>query len=345
MTKQYGVVLVGCGYIGETHLADIHYRDNIKMVAVVDTDINRAARLAKKYGVPEYGTDYREYIRREETDIVIIATYVDTHLAIMRDCVAAGCHVLCEKPVAASREAGEQFFREAKEASAYVLIGHELRCNHSYQKIAQLIREGAIGKLRLIRIIQNHHAVNWSRYQRLMQDCPPVLDCGVHYMDVMQWMSGEKIEAVSGAGCYLDPDAPCPNYGTVQVRLTGGCMGMYESGWSRNLKACNQKEFIGDAGHIRLTLQEDRVSDREEGDLIEIYHSDTGTYEMLNYKSKYKDMYGQLQSLIRRIEGSPEDGITLEDARLAFLAAWEAKEKIEESLCPRGSASSNKEKW
>lgn len=332
MTKQYGIVLVGCGYIGEAHLADIHYRDNIKIVAVVDTDIDRAAHMAKKYGVSEYGTDYREYICRKEAEIVIIATYVDTHLSIMRDCVSAGCHVLCEKPVASSREDAELFFQEAKDAPTYVLIGHELRCNHSYQKIEQLIRQGVIGKLRLMRIVQNHHAVNWNRYYRLMQDCPPVLDCGVHYMDVMQWMTGEKIETVKAVGCYLDLDAPCPNYGVVQVQLSGGCMGMYESGWSRSLKACNQKEFIGDAGYIRLTLKEDRASGREEGDLIEIYHSDTGTYELLNYESKYKDMYGQLQSLIQRIEGSPENGITLEDARSAFLAAWEAKEKIEEGL-------------
>ena len=111
-------------------------------------------------------------------------------------------------------------------------------------------------------------------------------------------------------------------------------MGMYESGWSRNLKACNQKEFIGERGYIRLTLKEDRISDREEGDLIEIYHSDSGTYEIINYKSKYKDMYGQLQELIRRIQGDAENGITLEDAQCAFLAAYEAKIKIEESIPP-----------
>ncbi len=328
MEKQYGVVLIGCGYIGEEHLADIHYRDNVKVIAVIDTNISRAIFLAKKYKVPEYGTDYRKYIRRREVDIVIIATYVDTHLSIMRDCVAAGCHVLCEKPVAASREDGEAFFQEAKAAATYVLIDHELRCNRSYQKIEQLIREGTIGKLRLIRIIQNHHAVHWDRYVRLMQDCPPILDCGVHYMDVMQWMSKETIEHVTGAGCYLDADAPCPNYGTVQVKLSGGCMGMYECGWSRNLKACNQKEFIGERGYIRLTLREDRTLDREEGDLIEVYHSDIEKYEIINLESKYKDMYGQLSSLIRRIEGEEEDGITLEDARKAFLAALDAKEQV-----------------
>lgn len=335
MKKRYGVVLVGCGYIGEAHLSDIHYRENVKMIAVVDTDISRAALLAKKYGVPEFGTDYREYIKRKETEIVIIATYVDTHLSIMRDAVAYGCHVLCEKPAAASPEAGEQFFREAVAAPTQVLIGHELRYNRSYQMIERIIRDGAIGKLRLMRMIQNHHAVSWSRYKRLMQDCPPVLDCGVHYMDIMRWVSGEEIKSVTGAGCYMDGDAPCPNYGTVQVQLSGGTLGCYECGWSRNLKACNLKEFIGEHGYVRLTLMENRASDREEGDLIEWYCSVTGEYKIINNQSKYKDMYAQLSELIQRIEGEKGNGFTLEDARLAFLAAYTAKQKIEESVKKR----------
>ena len=329
MTKQYGVVLIGCGYIGEEHLADIYYRENVRMVAAVDTDIRRAEHLARKYGVPAYGTDYRKYIGLPETDIVIIATYVDSHLGLMRDAVAAGCHVLCEKPVAADLAAGEAFFREAAAASTAVMIGHILRCNRSYQKIQELVRGGAIGGLKLIRIIQNHHALEWGRYKRLMQDCPPILDCGVHYMDIMRWISGEEIVSVSGRGCRLDPDAPCLNYGDVQVQLTGGCLGNYESGWSRNLKACSRREFIGERGYIRLTLKEDRVSDREEGDLLEIYHSDTGSYETLNVKSRYKDMYAQFMQLIERIEGRPGNGFTLEDAWLAFMAAREACEVIQ----------------
>lgn len=329
MNKMYGVVLIGCGYIGEVHLADIHYRDDVNMIAVVDTKLERARLLARKYGVPEYGTDYRAYILRKDVEIVIIATYVDSHLQILRDSIAAGCHVLCEKPVAASKEAAALFFKEAKEAPTEVLIGHELRYNSSYQRMEKLIRENVIGTLRLIRIIQNHHALNWERYQRLMQDCTPILDCGVHYMDVMRWFSGQEIIRVTGMGCRLDEDAPCLNYGSIQVQLSGGCMGSYESGWSRNLKACNYKEFIGSEGYIRLTLKEDRVSDREEGDLIEVYHAPSGRYEIINNPSVYKNMYAELSELIRRIQKQPRNGIVLEDAYRAFCAAWEAKECIE----------------
>ncbi len=324
MEKVYGVVLVGCGYIGEEHLSEIYYRDNVRIIAVVDINLDVAKLMARKYGALEYGTDYKAFLQREDVDIVIIATYVDSHLPIMKDCVEAGKHVLCEKPVAASREDGEEFFRVAQNAEAKVLIGHILRYNGSYQKIREMIQNGVIGTLRFIHFVQNHHAMNWKRYRRLLEDCSPVLDCGVHYLDAMQWISGQKITQVRGASFLLDSDAPRDNYSIVNVQLSGGCCGCYESGWSRNLHYYNCKEFMGDKGYIKLTLQADRFADKEEGDLIEIYHSDTGEHETISLQAKYKDMNAQFQELVNMIEGHPESDFTLQDAKEAFIAAMDA---------------------
>ena len=326
MSRVFGVMLVGCGYIGHDHLSAIYYQENIRLVSVVDTEIEKAKHTAKKYGALEYGTDYREFLERSDIDIVIIATYVDSHLSIMKDCVVAGKHVLCEKPVTASRAEGAEFFRIAQSAKPHVLVGHILRYNRSYQKVKELVEADTIGRLRFMRFIQNHHAVEWERYRRLLQDCPPVLDCGVHYLDVMQWISGQTITGVSGGHYKLDADAPQANYSLIQLQLSGGCCGSYESGWSRNLRAGNCRDFIGERGYIRLTLQADRVSDREEGDLIEVYHSDTGLHEMISLRCVYKDMNAQIQELIGRIEGKPQNSFTLEDAKSAFMAAMDAIE-------------------
>lgn len=324
--RIYGVVLVGCGYIGEEHLADIYYRDEVRLIAVVDTDIEKAKMMAKKYNSIEYSSDYTSYLKRSDVDIVIVATYVDSHLSIMKDCVQAGKHVLCEKPVAVNRKDGEEFFRIAENASSKVLVGHILRYNQSYRKIKELIDAGTIGTLRFIHFVQNHHALNWKRYRRLLEDCSPVVDCGVHYLDVMQWMSGQRIVQVKGSSFLLDSDAPRDNFSIVSVKLSGECCGCYESGWSRNLHYYNRKEFMGDKGYIRLTLQADRVYDKEEGDLIEIYYSETGEHQIMNLKTKYKDMYAQFREMLNMIEGHPESGFTLNDAKEAFFAAVEADE-------------------
>ncbi len=327
MSKVYGVMLIGCGYIGLDHLAQIHYRDNVDLIAVVDTDLNSAKTAARRFGAKAYGTDYTAYLHRDDIDIVIIATYVSSHLSIMKDCVRAGKHVLCEKPVAATRAEGKEFFRIARSANTHVLVGHILRYNRSYQKVRELVRSGTIGKLRFIRFTQNHHAVNWDRYKRLLQDCPPVLDCGVHYFDLMQWISDQKITGLHCESYLLDPDASQDNYNMIHLTLSEGCCGFYESGWSKNLRACNSKDFIGEKGYIRLTLQADRVLDREEGDLIEVYHSGTGQHEQISLVSPYKDLNAQFQELIARIEGHPQNSFSLADAEEAFFTAIDAVEQ------------------
>ena len=103
MDRVYGVMLIGCGHIGEEHLADIYYRDNVRIEAVVDQQPERAALFARKYGARHSGTDYRPFLDSKAVDIVIIATYANTHLPILEDCLAAGKHVLCEKPIADSQ--------------------------------------------------------------------------------------------------------------------------------------------------------------------------------------------------------------------------------------------------
>ena len=325
MEKRVGVVLIGCGHIGEEHLADIYYRENIRIVGVVDTLAERAALFARKYGAEGYGTDVRPFLEKKETDIVIIATYADSHLAILEDCLAAGKHVLCEKPIADSLEDGLRFVQLVKSSKSHVLVAHILRHNRSYQKLAALIQSGAVGKLQLMRMVQNHHAMDWPRYKRLLEDCSPIVDCGVHYLDVMQWFTGARIAEVRGMSCRLDPDAPRDNYGIIEARLSDGCVGIYEAGWSRNLAAENRKEFIGDRGRIVLTLRENRLQNREEGDLIELYDSAAGQYRVINIQSKYKDMYAQLSCLISMIEEGAPASPTIDEVYAAFSAAMLAE--------------------
>lgn len=137
--KKYGVLLIGCGYIGLQHLRDIYYRDNICIAAVVDQDEAAARMAAKKYGAKAYGTDYQRFLTDEGIDIVIIATYTASHLSILKDCLAHSKHVLCEKPIAATLADGEAFVEAVKAASSKVLVAHILRHNQSYRKVRELI--------------------------------------------------------------------------------------------------------------------------------------------------------------------------------------------------------------
>lgn len=333
MEKVYGIMLVGCGHIGEDHLADIYYRENIRIVAVVDIDENAARLFAKKYNAEHYGTDYHEFLNLPELDIVIIATYVNTHLPILRDCVEAGKHVLCEKPIAPTKEEGKAFYELVKNAPVKVLVAYILRYNATYNKIKELIWNGEIGELRVARMTQNHHALNWPRYKRLLTDCSPILDCGIHYMDILQWFSGSKIVEVMGHGVTVDTDLEpgMVNYGMIVMRLKNGAMGYYEAGWGQTFSSANVKEFIGTKGHIRLTMNAQRGTDTEMGDRIELFRLETGETEIINVQGKYKDMYRQLCGLIDMIEGRPTHAPDIDQVYSAFKAAIAADKAVRES--------------
>ncbi|MEG0457588.1 MAG: Gfo/Idh/MocA family oxidoreductase, partial [Oscillospiraceae bacterium] len=119
--------------------------ENIRLIGVVDTNENVAQMFMKKYGAQSYSTSYKQYLDDENVDIVIIATYVSTHLKILKDCTEKGKHVLCEKPIAGNYKDALNFVECVKNAKSKVLIGHILRHNESYHKIAAMIEEDLIG--------------------------------------------------------------------------------------------------------------------------------------------------------------------------------------------------------
>ena len=333
MSKTYGVVLIGCGHIGEAHIEDIYYRDNIRIVGVVDVYEPQAKLFARKYGAECYSTDYNDIIHRDDVDIVIIATYARTHLAILKDCLAAGKHVLCEKPMTeASMEAAKDFYHTVKAAKTKVLIAHVLRHNDTYNKVRNMIRDGAIGDVRFIRMVQNHHIMNPKRYAALLEDCPPVVDCGVHYIDVIRWFTGLEITSVGGLGTDIDGHNVGEfDHSLLTMKLENGGSAYYEAGWANNLAAQNLKEFIGNKGRIRITLGENRANDAEEGDLIEYYTHEDGKYTTINNKSKYKNMWGQLQTLIEMIETGEDGNPSFEEAFEAFMISLIGNEAMKQN--------------
>ncbi len=110
--------------------------------------------------------------------------------------------------------------------------------------------------------------------------------------------------------------------------MENGVGGYYECGWGQSLRACNEKEFVGKKGRITLQMNSQRSNDGEEGDLITVYHSDTGLYETVNVRAVYKEMYTQLSVLIDMIENNVPANPDIYDVWKAFRTAFYAEESI-----------------
>jgi len=324
--RKYVVALIGCGQMGEAHLEKIYYKENVYIKYVCDLDHSKAELLRRKFAA-EYAVDDAEVcIADKEVDIVIIATYPKTHTILLSKCLENKKHVLCEKPIAETYEQAIEFYEIVKaHPDQKVLIGHILRHNESYNYVAKLIQSGTIGSPIIMRMVQNHHAMNWERYRALICQTSPIIDCGVHYFDIMRWVTGEDIVDVSGISQKLASDLPEGkyDYGMVTLRFSGGSIGYYEAGWCNTTSSENVKEFIGPKGRIKLIYAENRLINREEGDLIELYRYPEGTYENININCDRKPTDKQFNHLINMIEKNVPAKPTLDE--VLSCAKWTFK--------------------
>lgn len=333
MEKKYKVALIGCGVMGEAHVAQIHALEDIEVAYVCDTHLDRAVRFQQKYHVTQISDDAKEILRDESITIVIIATPPSTHLKLVRECLEMGKHVLCEKPITNSLADAEEFVRltEAFPLSK-LLVGNILRHNKTYQTLAKMIQEDCIGHPLIFRMTQNHHTMDWPQYLANIIECAPLVNCGIHYMDVMEWFSGEKPMEVKAIGSRTDTDVPenTYNYGLMSIRFDKGSIGYYEAGWANTCSSDNTKEIIGPRGRLKLTYQKDRQSHSEEGDLIEFYQYPEKTYTTINCLSERKPTDVQLYHLIRMIETGCETIPTLKQVLSSMKTCFEADAQAKE---------------
>ena len=333
--KVYGVALIGCGKMGSVHLEHIYCKENISVKCVCDDKLASAELFKRKYNAECAETDAEKCIKRQDVDIVIIATYPSSHTKLTELCFRYGKHVICEKPVAVNKEDEQKFLHLIENYPNCKLIsGHILRHNETYKRVARMIKDGCIGHPIVMRIVQNHHTMNRDRYLRLIGETSPLIDCGVHYMDVMQWFSGEKIESVSAIGTRIDSDVPKDkyDYGICTVRLDGGSIGYYEVGWSSSMSASDVKEFVGPNGRIRILLQNNRVFNQEEGDLIEYYKYPEKEYVHINVDAERRPTDKQLDFLIDMIEKDTEPIPSIKEVCEGLDAVFEADRQIRERI-------------
>ena len=330
MDKIYNILLIGCGHMAAAHLDDIYYRENIRIAAVVDIDEDKAKLFCRKYGAASYSTDYKQYLNDEEVDIVIVATYPSSHLQILKECISAGKHVLCEKPITDNLQDGKEFVALVKTTKTKVLVGHILRHNDSYKRIAEMISNDDIGHPIIMRMVQNHHTMDWNKYLNLIKETSPIIDCGVHYIDIMRWFTKSEFLSVSGISQRTEPDVPEDkyNFGMITAKLSDGSVGYYEAGWGNTIASANIKEFIGPRGRISLVHRKDRTTHQEEGDLIEYYKFPENTYEAINIRCERKPTGTQLMHLIDMIENDVPSIPSIDDVYKSFYIAIKADEAI-----------------
>jgi predicted dehydrogenase len=269
-TKKIGVL--GCGMIAELgHLPALKHVPGLSLHAVYDVNWDRALSMQSRFGIPHAFPSEKAFWE-SDIDAVVICTPAPLHLANVVQAALHGKHVLCEKPLAMNEADIQRMIQVMKEAGLMLFTGFTYRFSGSAKEIHRLVRSGAIGEVRALRLnyLWNLHGKwTWNeRGERIasplrvgrMLEGGPMVDCGVHQIDLARWWLGSEVEWQHGIGVWVE-DYQAPDHLYLHMGHTCGAHTMVEMSFSYNATSREprthfQYELIGSDGVIRYNREE-----------------------------------------------------------------------------------------
>jgi len=197
------LAVVGTGGMGAGHARVFSGMKGVKVVAVCDRDRGRATLVAKELGIPEVYDDVKALIRSADFDAVTNVTSDASHCATSLPLIAAGKHILCEKPLATHYADARRMARAAARKGVINMVNFSYRNSSALQRAHQLVQEGAIGDIRHFEAsyLQGWLGGNWgdwSQQPRLLWRLSSrhgskgtLGDLGVHIVDFASFPSGD----------------------------------------------------------------------------------------------------------------------------------------------------------
>ena len=144
--KVLRVGIVGCGKIADGHAEIVKYLNGAELVAVCDREPVLAEQLAVRFGVAKWYETLGEMLEKERLDVVHITTPPGVHLALTRQCVAAGAHVFLEKPLALNAADSRELIAAVEAAGRQMTINYWPNFDPPAMEFKKLLAEGAIGE-------------------------------------------------------------------------------------------------------------------------------------------------------------------------------------------------------
>ena len=255
-------LVAGLGNMGMSHALAYHKNSGFEIAGLVNRSKVELPDGMDKYAVHP---SFPEALRELKPELCSINTYSDSHADFAVMAMEAGCHVFVEKPLATTVADAERVVACAKANGRKLVVGYILRHHPSWVKLIALARD--LGGPYVFRMNLNQQSVGktWGTHKALMQTTPPIVDCGVHYVDVMCQITDAKPVSVRGMGLRLsDEIAPdMYNYGHLQVTFDDGSVGWYEAGWGPMISetAFFVKDVMSPNGCVSIVMDPNAKSD------------------------------------------------------------------------------------
>ncbi|NER09948.1 Predicted dehydrogenase [Muriicola jejuensis] len=322
--KKIRVLVVGCGHMGASHARAYRQIDAFEIVGLVSRTPQSRENLSRSLGgIPTF-SDYETALKVTRPDAVSVNTYPDTHFEYVRMALKAGAHVFVEKPLSTTVAEAEELVGLAEKRNRKLVVGYILRVHPAWKQFVEIAK--TLGKPLVMRMNLNQQSSGsqWQTHKELMRSMSPIVDCGVHYVDIMCMMTGSKPLSVSAIGARLteEIDAEMYNYGQLQIRFEDGSVGWYEAGWGPMMSetAFFIKDVIGPGGCVSISDAPASASDDVEG------HTKTGQLRLHDSHIDGKGEFSAKDRFISTRDEPDHDGLCLLEQEFFLQAILQDKD-------------------
>ncbi|QOY38219.1 Gfo/Idh/MocA family protein [Anaerobacillus isosaccharinicus] len=328
------VAVIGCGSIAKhRHLPEYASNKEVEIVAVCDIVEERVEEFATKYEAKAY-TNYEELLLNSDIDAVSVCTPNYLHAPISIAALNAGKHVLCEKPMATSKEDAEAMIKVAEVTGKKLMIAHNQRFVPAHQKARQLIDKGELGKIYSFRTAFGHGGPEgWSAdgldswfFKKEEAFIGAMGDLGVHKTDLLRFLLGEEFVEV---GAFVETsakkNADVDDTAVCVLKTESGIIGTLAASWSYVSKEDNSTVIYGEKGIMRL------LDNPVDSLIIQYQNGEVAKYELGKIQTNEAGGQNNSQVIDRFVksiienEDSPVSGIEGMNSLQVVLAALESQ--------------------
>ena len=261
---EIGFGLVGTGMAGGFHAKELHHVRGGRLVAACSREPSRLQAFAREWSVPRVYTHFSELCRDPAVDVVCVLTPTGTHLEVARAAVAAGKHLLVEKPLDVDLARADEMIRLCRTHGIKLGVIFQMRFGTVAARLKEAVQSGALGRVFLADAVDKssrtpayYDSAEW-RGTKALEGGGCLMTQSIHIVDLLQHVVG-PVRSVIGRVATKQHAIEVEDTATALVSFENGAMGVIESTSSIKPALKSRLELHGDHGTIVANAQYDQI--------------------------------------------------------------------------------------
>jgi predicted dehydrogenase len=251
------VGLIGSGFSSNIHAEAFQEVPEATLVAACGRSPSAIEEFGRKWKIPFTTTDYRRLLERPDVDMVVLGIPNDLHLEVTTAAAQAGKHVVVEKPLAHTLEAGRAMVAACREHRVKLMYGETLCFSPKYARARQLVAEGAIGKMYMVKQGEKHSGPHSAWFYDVQRSGGgAIMDMGCHGIEWARWMYGKPKPKCVVAHCQhvYHTRTRGEDNSVILLEFEGGEIAVIEDSWAKHGGMDDRIELYGTEGVIYCDL-------------------------------------------------------------------------------------------